>query len=72
MVGTSGTGHTAAAEKKPFYRVLYVQVLFAIVLGAIIGGAWPELAVNPWFDALGQGLSRRHHRQRQLDRLARQ
>jgi aerobic C4-dicarboxylate transport protein len=46
----------AAAEKKPFYRVLYVQVLFAIVLGALIGGLWPDFAVNPWFDALGQGF----------------
>jgi len=56
MVGTTGTAHTAPAEKKPFYRVLYVQVLFAIVLGAVIGGVWPEFAVNPWFDAMGQGF----------------
>ena len=56
MVGSSVSGHTAAAEKKPFYRVLYVQVLFAIIIGALIGGIWPEFATNPWFDALGQGF----------------
>jgi len=56
MVSTSGAGTAAVAEKKPFYRVLYVQVLFAIFLGAVIGGVWPEFATNPWFDALGQGF----------------
>jgi len=56
MVGTPHTGPAAVAVKKPFYRVLYVQVLFAIVLGALIGGIWPEFAVNPWFDALGKGF----------------
>jgi len=56
MVGTPGTGPTAVAVKKPFYRVLYVQVLFAIVLGALIGGIWPSFATNDWFDALGQGF----------------
>jgi len=56
MVGTSGAVSGVVAQKKPFYRVLYVQVLFAIFLGAVIGGLWPEFAVNPWFDALGQGF----------------
>jgi aerobic C4-dicarboxylate transport protein len=56
MVGTPGTSPAPVAEKQPFYRVLYVQVLFAIVLGAVIGGVWPEFATNPWFDALGQGF----------------
>jgi len=56
MVGTSGAVTGVVAQKKPFYRVLYVQVLFAIFLGAVIGGVWPEFAVNPWFDALGQGF----------------
>jgi len=56
MVSTSGAGTAVVAERKPFYRVLYVQVLFAIFLGAVIGGVWPEFATNPWFDALGQGF----------------
>ncbi len=56
MVGSLASGHNAAAGKRPFYRVLYVQVLFAIVLGAFIGGIWPQFATNPWFDALGQGF----------------
>lgn len=46
----------AAAEKKPFYKVLYIQVLFAIVIGALIGGIWPNFATNPWFDAMGKGF----------------
>ncbi len=56
MVGTTGASPAAVAEKKPFYRVLYVQVLFAIVLGAVIGGVWPSFATNDWFEALGQGF----------------
>ena len=56
MVGTPGAGLAAVAEKKPFYRVLYVQVLFAIVLGALIGGIWPEFATNDWFKAMGDGF----------------
>ena len=28
---------TAAPQKKPFYKILYVQVLVAIVLGALVG-----------------------------------
>ncbi|VVE60480.1 C4-dicarboxylate transporter [Pandoraea anapnoica] len=32
--------------KKPFYRILYVQVLFAIVVGILLGHFRPELAVE--------------------------
>lgn len=48
-----------APEKKPFYRVLYVQVLFAIVLGVLVGSqprsrssirvscpAWPSCSAS--------------------------
>ncbi|MFM7681994.1 MAG: dicarboxylate/amino acid:cation symporter, partial [Bacteroidota bacterium] len=28
--------------KKPWYRLLYVQVIFAIVIGVILGHFWPE------------------------------
>jgi aerobic C4-dicarboxylate transport protein len=56
MAGTSGAVPAADAKKQPFYRVLYVQVLFAIVLGAVIGGVWPEFATNDWFKAMGDGF----------------
>src|SRR6516162_2854832 len=41
---------------KPWYKVLYVQVLFAILLGVIIGWLWPGLATNDWIKALGDGF----------------
>ena len=41
---------------KPWYRVLYVQVLIAIVLGALVGWLWPALATNEWIKALGDGF----------------
>ncbi|WP_294532866.1 C4-dicarboxylate transporter DctA [uncultured Rhodoblastus sp.] len=44
------------ATKKPFYRELYVQVLFAIVLGVIVGIAVPEFATTPGIKALGDGF----------------
>jgi aerobic C4-dicarboxylate transport protein len=47
---------TAAPQKKPFYRILYVQVLVAIVLGAIVGWLFPEFAKNDWIKAMGDGF----------------
>src|SRR3954447_19530061 len=47
---------TIAEPKKPFYRVLYVQVLVAIVLGVIVGWLWPEFGKNEWIKALGDGF----------------
>ena len=41
-----------AAARKPFYRILYVQVLVAIVLGVAVGVAFPAVATNPWTKAL--------------------
>ena len=41
---------------KPFYQVLYVQVLFAIVLGTIVGWVFPHFATNDWIKALGDGF----------------
>jgi aerobic C4-dicarboxylate transport protein len=52
MVGTS----QPQPAKKPFYRLLYVQVLTAIVLGALIGGFFPNFAANDWFKAMGDGF----------------
>ncbi|MBY0344297.1 MAG: dicarboxylate/amino acid:cation symporter [Sphingomonadales bacterium] len=48
------TGDSAPAAKKPFYRLLYVQVLAAIALGAAVGHFAPEFgaALKP----LGDGF----------------
>jgi aerobic C4-dicarboxylate transport protein len=46
----------AAPQKKPFYKVLYVQVLAAIALGAIVGWLFPEFAKNDWIKAMGDGF----------------
>ena len=46
----------AATQKKPFYRILYVQVLAAIVLGVIVGWLWPDLGKNDWIKAMGDGF----------------
>src|SRR3979411_2725055 len=35
----------SAAEKTPLYRKLYVQVLVAVALGAILGPLYPDLSV---------------------------
>jgi aerobic C4-dicarboxylate transport protein len=53
-VATIAEGRPAAA--KPWYKILYVQVLFAIVLGIIVGWLWPSLATNDWIKALGDGF----------------
>ena len=47
-----------AAPKKPWYRILYVQVLFAIALGVVVGWLWPNIATNDWIKALGDGFIR--------------
>jgi aerobic C4-dicarboxylate transport protein len=47
------TGDRAA---KPWYRILYVQVLIAILLGIVVGWLWPHLATNDWIKALGDGF----------------
>ena len=40
--------------KKPFYKVLYIQVLFAIVLGVLLGVFYPELGAK--MKPLGDGF----------------
>ncbi|HZV64739.1 MAG TPA: dicarboxylate/amino acid:cation symporter [Telluria sp.] len=40
--------------KKPFYKILYVQVLFAIVCGVLLGVFYPALAVD--MKPLGDGF----------------
>ena len=44
------------APRKPFYRLLYVQVLVAIVLGFLVGWLAPDIAESPWMKALGDGF----------------
>jgi aerobic C4-dicarboxylate transport protein len=46
----------AAPARKPFYRVLYVQVLIAIVLGFLVGWLAPDVAQSEWVKALGDGF----------------
>ena len=45
-----------AAAKKPLYKLLYVQVLFAILLGGFVGWLAPDFAKNEWVKALGDGF----------------
>jgi aerobic C4-dicarboxylate transport protein len=49
---------TAAPAKasRPWYKILYVQVLFAILLGVVVGWLWPSFATNDWIKALGDGF----------------
>ena len=40
--------------KKPFYKVLYIQVLFAIIVGVVLGHLQPQFAVQ--LKPLGEGF----------------
>lgn len=44
--------------RKPFYKVLYVQVLIGIVLGVLVGLLLPQYATADWMKALGDGFVR--------------
>ena len=46
----------AKRARKPLYKLLYVQVLFAIVLGAAVGWLYPEFATQDGVKALGDGF----------------
>lgn len=41
---------------KPWYKVLYIQVLIAIVLGALVGWKFQDFATSEWVKALGDGF----------------
>src|SRR5713101_5345280 len=58
MAATIATGAAVGAAKpaKPWYKVLYIQMLSAIVLGALVGWLWPDFATNDWIKALGDGF----------------
>ncbi|WP_225703781.1 C4-dicarboxylate transporter DctA [Bradyrhizobium cenepequi] len=56
MATIAMSGPAEVSTSKPWYRILYVQVLIAIVLGAVVGWLWPSLATNDWIKALGDGF----------------
>ena len=47
---------TAATAPRKLHRLLYVQVLAAIVIGAAFGALAPEIAASPSVEALGKGF----------------
>jgi aerobic C4-dicarboxylate transport protein len=53
---TIATTAVPAAVPKPWYKVLYVQVLIAIVLGGLVGWLFPDFAKNDWIKAMGDGF----------------
>jgi aerobic C4-dicarboxylate transport protein len=55
MSAVIATGAPASAAR-PWYKILYLQVLIAILLGVMVGWLWPNLATNEWIKALGDGF----------------
>src|SRR6201747_588074 len=55
---TTGVPVSAAKPAKPWYKVLYIQVLIAILVGALFGWLAPAYATNDWIKALGDGFIR--------------
>src|SRR5258707_5477598 len=55
MAPTTVTAAPPSAAK-PWYKILYLQVLIAILLGIVVGWLWPNLATNEWIKALGDGF----------------
>jgi aerobic C4-dicarboxylate transport protein len=53
MAAAVATGTRVA---KPWYKILYLQVLIAILLGVLVGWLWPHVATNDWIKALGDGF----------------
>ena len=41
---------------RPWYAALYVQVLIAVLLGALVGWLFPSFATNDWVEFLGRGF----------------
>src|SRR3954471_5161980 len=56
MTTTGTSAGTAASVKKPWYKVLYIQGLIAIVIGVLVGWLDPKIATNEWIKALGDGF----------------
>ena len=56
MSPTAITPMPAAKAKQPWYKVLYIQVLIAIIIGGLVGTFAPNFATNEWIKALGDGF----------------
>jgi aerobic C4-dicarboxylate transport protein len=56
MAPTTVSATAPVRAAKPWYKVLYIQVLIAIVLGALVGWKSPDLAQSDWIRALGDGF----------------
>lgn len=57
MSVTTAAPHTGVSEaNKPWYKILYIQVLIAIVIGVLVGWLEPKFATNDWIKALGDGF----------------
>src|SRR4051812_3669751 len=52
-ITSSGISFSA---RKPWYTVLYIQVLIAIVLGGLVGWLFPDFGKNEWIKAMGDGF----------------
>jgi aerobic C4-dicarboxylate transport protein len=46
----------AGTQRKPWYKVLYVQVLIAIGIGVLFGWLAPDYAKSDWTKAMGDGF----------------
>src|SRR2546423_1143430 len=51
---TQPAGNTAARPKQPIYKILYFQVLIAIVLGVAVGFLFPDFGAG--LKPLGDGF----------------
>ena len=56
MAAVIATTEASVPAAKPWHKVLYIQVLFAILLGVVIGSLFPDIATNDWIKALGDGF----------------
>jgi aerobic C4-dicarboxylate transport protein len=56
MAPTTVTAPAPVRAAKPWYKVLYIQVLIAIVLGALVGWKFQDFATSDWVKALGDGF----------------
>jgi aerobic C4-dicarboxylate transport protein len=56
MAPTTVTAPAPVRAAKPWYKVLYIQVLIAIVLGALVGAYFQDFATSDWIKALGDGF----------------
>jgi aerobic C4-dicarboxylate transport protein len=55
-MATSIAATPMPGERKPLYKLLYVQVLAAIVIGVIVGWLFPTFSQNDWIKAMGDGF----------------